>query len=113
MTRPIAVALARAILEAAVLAAIVAVYVWLSTADLGDSWTHWTPLALLGLRTVEGWADEQIDPSKARGTLGRTLAGTTAVNGAGQRVAGDRGTAVNVTVLLLAAIVVILLIALF
>lgn len=77
MTRPLAVAAARGILEAAAIAAIGAAYLWLGSADLGDSWAHWAPVGMLVLRTLEGWADENIDTTKERGTLGRTLAGTT------------------------------------
>ena len=58
------VGLARGIVEAAVLAGILVLISWLTTADLG-SYAALAPIAILALRTVEGMADN-IDPSKKR-----------------------------------------------
>ena len=77
MTRPALVALTRAIIEAIVLAIIGVLIVALTEVDSGQL-APWAPIGVLALRQLEGLADERIDPSKARGTLGRTLAGTTA-----------------------------------
>lgn len=76
MNRPTVVALVRGILEAAALAAVFALYQGVAGGDLPLS-AELTPLALLGLRTLEGVLDSRIDPSKERGKLGRAIAGTT------------------------------------
>lgn len=68
-TRPAVVALVRGVLEAAVLAGLGALTVWLTSADLGQL-APWSPVALLALRQIEGLADERIDPSVQRGPLG-------------------------------------------
>lgn len=75
--RPALVGLARGVAEAAALAVIVAVYAAISGGEL-ELPAQLSPLALLGLRTLEGAADERIDPTKRRGKLGKTLAGKTA-----------------------------------
>lgn len=77
ISRPVVVALTRGILEAVVLAVVFVVYQAVAGGDLPLS-AELTPLALLGLRTLEGIADERIDPSKPRGKIGRAVAGTTA-----------------------------------
>jgi hypothetical protein len=58
------VGLLRGALEAAVLAVLLVLIQWLTTADLGD-YAALAPLAILGLRAVEGFADN-IDPEKQR-----------------------------------------------
>jgi hypothetical protein len=58
------VGLLRGIVEAMILAGILALISWLEVADLGD-YAALAPLAILGLRTAEGFADN-IDPSKKR-----------------------------------------------
>ena len=58
------VGLARGALEAAVLAVLLVGIQWLEVADLGD-YAALAPLAILGLRTAEGFADN-IDPEKSR-----------------------------------------------
>ena len=68
-TAPVLVALLRGLLEAVVLGAIGAVYVFVTDQDFG-SLNVLVPAALAGLRTLEGIADQRIDPTKQRGRLG-------------------------------------------
>ena len=58
------VGLARGVVEAVALAVLLVLIQWLEVADLGD-YAALAPLAILGLRTAEGFADN-IDPSKKR-----------------------------------------------
>lgn len=67
--RPALVAVLRGVLEAAVLAAIGAAVVALGDLELGAGAT-WAPVAVLVLRTLEGVADERIDPTRQRAPLG-------------------------------------------
>lgn len=66
---PWLVALFRGLLEAALLAAVAALIVWLGEADLGDL-APWAPIAVLALRQAEGIIDERVDPTRQRGPLG-------------------------------------------
>lgn len=66
--RPALVALARAAIESAVLAVIAVAVTALSDVDLGLG--AWAPVAVLALRTLEGVADERIDPTRQRRLLG-------------------------------------------
>jgi len=61
---PVVVAVARGVLEAAVMGALVALVSAVGAFDWGDK-AYLVPVALLGLRTVEGFADH-IDPAKTR-----------------------------------------------
>jgi hypothetical protein len=74
-TAPALVGLLRGAAEAAAVAAVGVVVDWLTTADLGD-YAVWAAPAVLVLRTVEGIADQRIDPTKQRGRLGGSNAPT-------------------------------------
>lgn len=67
--RPALVALARAALEAAVLAVVGVLIVALGDVSTGDL-APWAPIGVLVLRQLEGLADEYIDPTRQRGPLG-------------------------------------------
>jgi hypothetical protein len=62
---PALVALLRGALEAAALAFLAAVIVWVSSADLG-SLAPWAPIGMLVLRQLEGIIDQHIDPTTQR-----------------------------------------------
>lgn len=68
---PWLVALVRGLLEAAVLAVIGAAIVALGEVTAGDL-APWAPVGILALRSLEGIADQRIDPTRQRGTLGGT-----------------------------------------
>lgn len=70
-TRPAVVAMLRGLIEAALLAAVAGLIVWLSSTDLGDLAWAAAP-GVLVLRAAEGWIDEHIDPTAQRGPLGGT-----------------------------------------
>lgn len=60
---PLLVGLARGIIEAAVMAALVETLVLFQATDWGDAW--WAILVVYGLRQLESYADH-IDPEKTR-----------------------------------------------
>jgi len=60
---PIAVSLARGVLEAAVMAGLVEVLVLFQQTEWADAW--WAVVVVYGIRQVEGVADH-IDPAKNR-----------------------------------------------
>ena len=62
---PALVGLLRGAIEAGAIAAIGAIIIVLSDADLPEEWKFAIPLAVQGLRFLEGLAD-QVDPSKQR-----------------------------------------------
>lgn len=72
-TRPALVGLARGAAEAAAIAALGVLVAWLGIVDLGP-WNFALPSMLLGVRALEGVADDYIDPSVQRGRLGGTPA---------------------------------------
>lgn len=57
--------LARSIVEAAVFAGLIVLTDWLASGDVPDELKTWAPLIIVGIRTIEGLAD-QIDESKKR-----------------------------------------------
>ena len=63
--QPLAVGIARGLLEAAVMAAVVAVGQALTELELGPQWEAALPLIVWARRSAEGLAD-QIDPAKRR-----------------------------------------------
>ena len=62
---PWVVGLVRGLVEAAVLAALGGLVVWLSSADVPQEVAAWAPALVVLIRTLEGVAD-QIDPSRDR-----------------------------------------------
>lgn len=80
ITRPMIVAVARGILEAVAVAIIATLYAAVVDGSLSLP-AQLSPLAVLGLRTLEGVVDERIDPDKERGRLGSALAGRSSSSG--------------------------------
>jgi hypothetical protein len=68
-TKPVIVGFFRGIAEAAAITGIGLLVSWLTTADLNEL-SAFVPAAVLGLRTLEGVADQRIDPTTQRGVLG-------------------------------------------
>lgn len=68
-TKPSIVALARGVIEAAVITAIGGAITWIGSVDLGTL-APFAPIAVLALRAAEGIVDQIIDPSVQRGVLG-------------------------------------------
>lgn len=67
--RPALVALLRGVLEAATLAVLGVLVVWLGDVEAGTL-APYAPIGVLILRQLEGLADERIDPTKQRTPLG-------------------------------------------
>lgn len=67
--RPWAVGTARGVAEVAVLAALAALVQNLTTADVPASVESWVPFVLISVRSVEGWIDDRIDPTRNRALL--------------------------------------------
>lgn len=62
---PAIVGIARGIVEAAVMAGVVALIAWVSSKDAPVQIQVWAPIIIAGLRSVEGFADH-IDPKTTR-----------------------------------------------
>ncbi len=67
--RPWLIGTARGILEALVLLACFLAIQALGAADVPDSLTAWAPIIIAAVRSLEGFADDRIDPTVRRGPL--------------------------------------------
>ena len=63
---PVVVAGARGIVEAAVLAGLVALADWLADGSVTSTLGTWAPILVLIVRQLEGIADQLIDPDQNR-----------------------------------------------
>lgn len=68
-TKPAVVGFLRGVIEGVLIAALGVVVAAVTALDLGE-WNVVLPVVVTLARTVEGWIDQRVDPTKQRGLLG-------------------------------------------